>query len=277
MSTLRNFLKTGYREVTPKKTADKAIKTIELHFANLLDKPMHKILPVEIKKWQNQYPGKASGANRILNDLQGALTKAVLFQLLDASPVKQVKKLKEDKSQEIKYLTKEEEHLLLAAVDSRQEEHRAKRLRYITHCKQRKNLDVLEPHGTFTDYLKPIVITVLNTGLRPGELFNLRVSAINKEARLLTVVGDGSKTGQTRQIFLNDLVFNTLTTWIQETGHTGLVFPSSKTGGRLDNISTAWNSLRTHSGLPEIILYNLRHTFATRLVHNRVDLGGCRT
>ena len=272
MSTLRNFLNTGYKEITPTRTADKATKTIERHFQSLLDKPMSSITAIDIMKWQKQYKGKASGANRILNDIQGVLTKAVKYGLIDSTPMSEVKKLREDKNQKIRYLTQEEEARLLSALDVRQEKQRAERNRYIQHCEKRSSRELLQPHGTFTDHLKPLVITALHTGLRRGELFNLQVSAIDFDARLLTVCGDGAKSGQTRQVFLNDIAFEALTIWLQETGNNSYVFPSPTTGGRLDNIDSAWSSIRQISGLQDIGLHTLRHTFGTRLAHKRVDL-----
>ena len=272
MSTLGSFLESGYRDITPKKTADKATKTIKNHFKPLLSKPMNEITAVEIRKWQNSYSGKPSGANRITNDLRGVLTKAVQFGLIDCSPMPEVKNLVEDKSQKIRYLTNDEESRLMSALDARQAKQREERLRYIEHCKVRSGKEILQPFENFTDHVKPMVILALNTGLRRGELFNLRVSAIDMEARLLTVFGDEAKSKQTRQIPLNDFAFDTIAVWLQEKDHKEYVFPSPVTGGRLDNIDSAWKTIRALSGLKDLVLHNLRHTFGTRLAHNRVDL-----
>lgn len=272
LCTLRDYLDNGYKEITSEKTAASATKRIEKHFSKLLNKPISQISSIEIMKWQKQYKGAPSGANRILTDLQGVLTKAVKSGLIDKSPMTGVKKLREDKNQKIRYLTHAEEARLMHAIDTREGKRREERLRYIKHCESRSSRKTLPPHGTFTDHVKPLVITALNTGLRRGELFSLRLSAIDFDARLLTVDGGGTKSGQTRQIPLNDDVFSTLKTWIQETKNKGYVFPSPESGGRLDNIDSAWEAIREAAGLPEAGLHTLRHTFGTRLAHKRVDL-----
>ncbi|WP_067582980.1 site-specific integrase [Endozoicomonas ascidiicola] len=270
--TLRHFLDSDYKDITPEKTAVSATKRIRKHFPKLLDKPISQISPIEIMKWQKQYKGAPSGANRILTDLQGALTKAVKSGLIDKSPMADVQKLREDRNPKIRYLAHTEEARLMHAINMREAKRRDERLRYIQHCESRSSRQTLPPHGTFTDHIKPLVITALNTGLRRGELFNLRLSAIDFDARLLTVDGSGAKSGQTRQIPLNDDVFSALKTWIHETQNKGYVFPSPENGGRLDNIDSAWEVLREAAGLPDTGLHTLRHTFGTRLAHKRIDL-----
>ena len=60
--------------------------------------------------------------------------------------------------------------------------------------------------------------------------------------------------------------------WLEQTGHTGLVFPSPKTGGRMDNIDSAWKDVCSRADIRKIRLHDLRHTFATKLVRAGVDL-----
>ena len=272
METLGAFLEAGYRDVTPAKTANEVIPIIKKHFSEYLDKPMSAITPWNMEKWKKAYPGKPSGANRVLTRLRGVLSKAVKAGLLIASPLSEVKKMKEDKSQKIRYLTAEEEQRLFAVIETRQAKHREERQRYIKWCEERKMEAPQDLSGAFTDHIKPMVLVKLNTGIRRGELFNLKVSDLDLNARLLTVVGEGAKSGQTRQVFLNDVAFQTLVTWLNQTQNSELVFPSPKTGKRFDNINKAWREIRTKAGLPDLRLHDLRHTFGTRLAHDRVDL-----
>ena len=279
-STLKAFLENGYRSVTPKKTADRAIQSIQLHFKDWLEKPMSEITAWKVNKWKNAYIGKPSGANRILNSLRGVLTKAVQSGLLDKSPMPDVKNLKEDKNKSIRYLSNEDENKLMEALDRRQSEMRAKRNRYILWCKERKTPAPPPMTDPFTDHLKPIVLLSLHTGLRLGEVFNLRRQDIDLPSRIITVEGEpddlttGSKSCQSRQIPLNDCIFAALTVWLNQTDNHELVFPSPQTGKRFndDGIKTAWTSVRKASGLVKFRFHDLRHTFGTRLAHKRVDL-----
>lgn len=276
--TLRAFLHDGYKAVTPEATATAAIDRIEKHFPDLLDKRMSEITAWKIEQWKRAYPGKPGGANRVLSSLRGVLTRAVKAGLLERSPMPEVKKVKEDKNKKIRALSEEQEDALREALDRREEQQREERQRMIEHCKGRKREAPAPYTGTFIDHLKPMVILTLKTGMRRGEVFNLKVSDLDLKNRWLTVRGEGddtttgSKTGQTRHIPLNDEALSVLVAWLNQTNNNGLVFPSPKTGGRFDNISSAWEKLREDAQLPEIRFHDLRHTFGTRLAHQRVDL-----
>ncbi len=272
--TLRAFLDGGYLEVAPAKTAADTVPRVKRSFKEFLDKPMPEITAWQLEKWKRAYTGKASACNRELTALRGVFTRAVNAGLIDKSPMPDVKKLKEDKNKKIRFLTEAEEQQLLAATETRQEEQRAERLRFIKHCETRTR-EAPEPiTGKFTDHIMPMVLVALNTGLRRGELFNLKVKDVDLSSKRpsLTVVGEGAKSGQTRQIPLNDTAFNTLVTWLNESQPRDLVFPSPKTGRRMDNIKSAWTALRELAGLPDVRLHDLRHTFGTRLAHARIDL-----
>ncbi len=279
-STLRAFLDNGYRKVTPKKTADPAIRSMEIHFEDWLDKPMAKITAWDVEVWKRAHKGKPSNANRILSSLRGILTKAVKAGLLDKSPMPDVKQLKEDKNKKIRYLLDEEEARLRKVLDERQDKQRSERNRYILWCEERKKEPPAPMIDQFTDHLKPMVLLTLNTGLRLGEVFNLLVSDINLPARIMTVRGEadedttGAKSGQTRQIPLNDESFAIITAWLNQTGNRALVFPSPVSGRRFNDsgIKTAWTSVREAAGLLDFRFHDLRHTFGTRLAHKRVDL-----
>lgn len=277
-STLRAFLHDGYKAVTPEKTATPAIDRIEKHFPDLLDKQMSEITAWKVEQWKRAYPGKPGGANRVLSSLRGVLTKAVKAGLLDKSPMPDVKKVKEDKNRKIRALSEDQEQALREALDRREEKQKAERERMIEHCRTRKREAPAAYTGTFTDHLKPMVILTIKTGLRRGEVFNLKVSDIDLKNRWLTVRGEaddtttGSKSGQTRHIPLTDEAFAVLVAWLNQTSNKGLVFPSPKTGERFDNISNAWEKLREDAGLPEIRFHDLRHTYGTRLARLHVDL-----
>ena len=276
--TLRAFLHDGYKAVTPEKTAIPAIDRIEKHFPGLLDKRMSDITAWKIEQWKRAYPGKPGGANRVLSSLRGVLTRAVKAGLLEKSPMPDVKKVKEDKNKKVRALSEDQEQALRHALDRREQQQRAEREKMIEHCRTRKRKAPAPYTGTYTDHLKPMVILTLKTGMRRGEVFNLKVSDIDLKERWLTVRGEGdetttgSKTGQTRHIPLTDESFAVLVTWLNQTGNKGLVFPSPKTGERFDNISSAWETLREDAGLPDIRFHDLRHTYGTRLARARVDL-----
>ncbi len=130
--------------------------------------------------------------NRDIATLRSALSKAVEWGILENHPLNKVKPLRVDPSARIRYLSEDEERRLRTAMDNRQEKMRRRRQQANAWREERgyKQLTIL---GTFTDYLKPIVLLCLNTGLRRGELFNLAWTDVDLERMVLTVVGKGAK------------------------------------------------------------------------------------
>jgi integrase len=123
----------------------------------------------------------------------------------------------------------------------------------------------------FADYLKPIVVLALNTGLRRGELFNLSWSDVDLTKKMLTVEGSTAKSGQTRYVQLNIEAVIFLRHW-QAQSSSPLVFPSPVIGGRQNNIKRSWGLLKERAGVSDFRFHDRRHTFASKMVMAGVDL-----
>ncbi|WP_143704571.1 tyrosine-type recombinase/integrase [Porphyrobacter sp. TH134] len=65
----------------------------------------------------------------------------------------------------------------------------------------------------FTDHLMPMVLLSINTGMRRGELFDLKWSHVNFDRRIVTVSAQTAKSRKTRHIPLNAEAFETLKAW----------------------------------------------------------------
>jgi len=125
----------------------------------------------------------------------------------------------------------------------------------------------------FADYLKPLIILDLNTGLRRGELFNLKWNDVDRA--MLTVKGEGAKTGQTRHVPLNQEAYSVLYQWKTQSQDNKLVFPG-KGGGRLTNVNNSWRKLLKDANITDFRFHDMRHHFASRLVMAGVDLNTVR-
>lgn len=79
-----------------------------------------------------------------------------------------------------------------------------------------------------------------------------------------------------RHLPLNAEALDTLKRWKKQSKATGLVFPSPKTGGRMDNINSSWEELCELAEVADFRFHDLRHSFASRLVMAGVDLNTVR-
>lgn len=217
-----------------------------------------------------------ASANRNITRLRGVLTRAVEWGALEAHPLAKLKRLKVDRRGRVRYLTTEEERALRKAMTDREaticaERDSANKWR----SERKKDLmpDLNKLH--FSDHLRPLVLTSINTGMRRGEVFNLTWEDIDLKNKIITVEGATSKSGQTRHIPINKELLEILTNWKQQSGSKGFVFPG-KDGNRLDNVKKSWDGLLTLAKIDGFRWHDLRHTFASKLVMAGVPLNTVR-
>jgi integrase len=117
----------------------------------------------------------------------------------------------------------------------------------------------------------------LNTGLRRGELFQLRWRDVTLDRARVTVRGEHAKSGQTRHIPLNAAILKVLQEWKPvNVEPDALVFPGRDAGEPLDDIKTAWAALLKAAKITGFRFHDCRHDFASRLVMAGVDLNTVR-
>lgn len=260
------------------KSGKERLQMIEHYFVEEWgDKPLMDInewLATSWRRKQLKRGLKPGGVNRPLSALKAMLGKAERWGVIEKNPLANVKPLKEDPSAIIRYLDDAEDKALRKTLDQRQEEQREERQRYNQWLKERHMAPLRELTGQYTDYLKPMVLLALNTGMRRGEIFDLRLKDIDFKRRQVVVHGHSSKSGRTRHIPLTDEGVRVLTTWCNDNryGKNDLIFPSPVTGGRFDNINKAWSALMDKAGIEGFRFHDLRHSYASRLVMKGADL-----
>jgi len=116
------------------------------------------------------------------------------------------------------------------------------------------------------DWLKPIIPFATSTGMRRGEILNLRFEAINIQTRTITL--NSTKNGVNRAIPLTERAFKSIPT--DRDG--GLVF--TRVGKPITNeeLEYAFRKACRLAGIQNLHFHDLRHTFATRLVQYGVQL-----
>ncbi len=120
--------------------------------------------------------------------------------------------------------------------------------------------------------LRDIAQTILDTGLRPEEVFRIRLENIDFAAR--TIFNPFGKTKAARRtVTMTEAVWTALKRRAK-TAKGSYVFPSEKNPDRpIGCVRKGHNAaIRRAVIKPHFVLYDLRHTFATRAVAAGVDL-----
>lgn len=117
------------------------------------------------------------------------------------------------------------------------------------------------------ELLQRIVHIALHTGLRRGEIFNLRWEDLDFSRNRIVV--RKTKSSTERFVPMNMEVRNVLFP-VRESS--GFVFPSPRTGGKLFDLKKSFRKAVGDAGIVNFRFHDLRHTFATRLSDNNVDV-----
>jgi integrase len=179
----------------------------------------------------------AGGTNRDLAALRYMLNCALSWEYIGRNPVKGVRFLQEGPGS-MRIVSHEEERIYLAAADALQHD---------------------------------LAIIILDTGMRPGEMYAIRKEDLHLAAGYL-YIPSGKTTFARRNVPLNDRAIEVLKQRLANTKGPYL-FPH-----RLDPAKPMTESNRGHeqvfrrTGLEYFRIYDLRHTFGSRAVMAGVDL-----
>jgi integrase len=182
----------------------------------------------------------------------------------------------EDENAVIRYLSREEEQRLRNALADRDHARRAAR-ESANAWRGERGYEPWPEYGTYTDYVTPLVLVAVNTGLRRGELLQLEWRDVDLIRKSVTVRGEGAKTGQTRHVPLNTEVVEVFTKWKPADSVDGwFVFSGSTSTTPLTEARKAWAGVLTKAKIGSFRFHDLRHTFASKLVMAGVDLNTVR-
>ena len=279
---LRHFIENDYRAwvVANRKRGAETVTRIKRHFLKEFgDKMLLEITPFVIEKWRTKrFEGgkKSTTVNRDIAALKAAISKAVEWGIIGSNPIAKLKLTKIDSAQKVRYLTAEEELSLREALDVREQQIKAARLRGNLWRKERAYQEL--PNfldQKFIDHIKPMILISLNTGLRRGELFNLTWENINFSLATISIVGETAKSGKTRHVPLNKEALQIFKDWRSQSLGNGLVF-SNNIGKEFSTVKKSWATVLSLAKIENFRWHDMRHHFASRLVMARVDLNTVR-
>lgn len=189
---------------------------------------------LEIYKNERKSKVKPASVNREISCIKHMFTKAVQWAYLKEHPFHSVKKFREPPG----------------------------RVRYLT------NDDIEKLLNCCAEHIRQIVIVALNTGMRRGEILNLRWTDIDMKNRTITI--KKSKNNELRTIPINDTLYRTLKEIGPQLNNQYLF--SNEDGKHFVTIKTGFRGALKRAGIKDFRFHDLRHTFASRLVMAGVDI-----
>jgi integrase len=210
-----------------------SINALKEFFGDML---LSKINAGHIEKYKIERIGKVSPAsvNRELSCLSAVFREAKKAKIVDENPVRETKKFGERKLQ-LQILNREKAQKLINAAP--------------------------EP-------LKSMIILALATGMRRGEIFNLKWTDIDFGSGYITIIE--SKSNKMRKVPMNSFVHRTLIAIKRESPY---VFFNRKTGKPLTTIRKSFLSALKDAGIESSFrFHDLRHTAGTWMLQGGVDL-----
>jgi len=203
-------------------------------------KALSEISIQDIERFKGRLASEVSPAtvNRHLTLLKTLFNKAVQWGKTEVNPAKGVKLFREN-NQRVRFLSEDEEMKLEAVFPSK-----------YWH----------------------LVEFAIHTGMRKGEMFNLRWTDINFQTSVITI--PRSKSGEMRHIPMNDRVVEILR-GLPSRMKSEWVFPSATWSTPMDGdnfTKRVFIPAVKKARIEDFRWHDLRHTFASRLVMKRNDL-----
>ena len=201
------------------------------------NRPLGQITRAEIEAWRRERMSicRPATINRDLSRLRHMLNIAVEWELLEESPMKGMKFLRENNAR-TRYLSLEECQRLIASC--------------------------IAPH------IRALVTVALHSGMRLGEILDLHWYDLDFASGFILV--RDSKNGESRHVPMDATLFALFRAYPHRLG-TDLVF-SSPAGGHIVDVRTGFLNSCKRAGLIDLHFHDLRHTFASQFVMSGGDL-----
>jgi integrase len=142
-------------------------------------------------------------------------------------------------------------------------------LRYLTKEECQALLNECDAH------VRPIVVMALHTGMRKGEILNLKWENVELKNNFILLNQDQTKNAERIEIHINSTLREALKT-ITRRLDIPYVFFNPKTEKPYDNMVKSFDSALRRAGIKDFKFHDLRHTFASQMVMAGVDLAAVR-
>jgi integrase len=266
--TLEKYLDGKYWTDTLKsRRSGEATKArIKAAWKPFLDTDMSALDIVELREHRSRRQDegkKPQTLNRDRTALLALLNQAVADKVLDVNPVADFDRLEAEDDKRVRYLGQRDKDEAYFEQGRKVDE----RERFMTALQR-------QPH-----YLRAMTELALNTGMRRGEIFQLRWESVDLKRGEITVRAATAKGNKTRVVPMTARAIEVLRVWRKEQTEDGkvlpmsrLVFPNPKSKKPFTSIKKAWRTLLKAAQVEDFHLHDCRHDFASRLVMEGVYL-----
>ncbi|MHB2026916.1 MAG: tyrosine-type recombinase/integrase [Elusimicrobiota bacterium] len=210
------------------------VNKLKAYFA---DKPLAQILPQNIEGYKASRKSFVMEAtiNRELAVLKTIFAKAVLWGYASRNPVKEVSLFKEETTP-IRILTPEERQKLLTASP---------------------------------DFLRPILVAALKTGMRLGEIIRLKWKDVDLSQETISLTQTKAK--KMREIPIHP-EFKEVLKKLPRASEYVFCGASGNKLGINGKLRKAFDALKVEAGLADLTFHALRHNFASELIAKGADV-----
>jgi len=197
---------------------------------------LHEIGPLDIEKYKRKRREEVSPAtvNRELSGLRNLYNRAIEWELATKNPMKSVKFFREGEGR-LRFLEKEE---------------------------------IKKLYNTCPEYLKSIVALAVCTGMRRGEILNLKWPDVDFRRKIITILK--TKGQRKREVPIGVGISRLL---LKQRKHPDSPYVFCYEDGRhIGSFRRAFGTTLKRAGIKDFTFHDLRHTFASHLVMGGVDL-----
>lgn len=276
------------------KRSEDQVAMLRANFKALWTTPINRLTDTQLRKWQNKRAGEIaiSSVNRYTNVIKAVTEYARVYKVVDSDPLADLKRMKQqDQTPDIRWLNEKQEARLRRAIEMRDAKLRgleAVKPMHVSPNVQIIPADVskLADAPAFGDHLKPIVLLMLDCGLRRQEALQLRwedikPDAVRDDQFQLFIRPSSDKTGKGRYVPLIRETGLLLHQWRQHLKATGRynrwVFPNPTTGEPFKEVKSSWNTLislaaKSMRSLEGTTLRDLRSTYGSKLLQRGVPI-----
>jgi len=120
------------------------------------------------------------------------------------------------------------------------------------------------------EHLRPILVCLMNTGMRKGEVLSLQWDSVDLKNRVLTIEGDSNKVKKVKRIPINDDLHDVLKQLSEQRDGCQNVF--IYLNRPIKSVESSFKNAIKRAGIKrKITLHYFRHTAGTRMMANGVD------